>query len=272
MNSTPIVPTYIKMQFQPFNNTDELTIFMDSSKTNIYEENKSDSFKFLLTKNIRFQRCEIALNSITFKNNFKLMADLALGFEIEQYSGDFITKKEIFQTPSTLRNHDEIIKYFLSKVEPVADWKLSDNDSIMLTFKTKTRIIIREHLAEILGSNQIINQMCIIQKLKDETHVFQNIPRRIPLFPNQLLITCSFVHHTVVGENLCPLLKIIPINDHNSNEFTSMDFSKEQLEFIPCRFSNLKQLQFDIFNSTMGDIGFMNPNDILHMSIILRKY
>ena len=266
------VPTYVKMQFQPYKNTEELTIFMDSSKTNIYKENKADSFKFLFTNNIRFQHCEIALNSITFKNNFKILSDLALDFEIEQYQGDLVTKKEKFETPKTLQNHDEIIKYFLSKVEDIVDWEKSENGSLILKFKTKARIIIEEHLAEILGSNLIINQICTIAKLKDDTYVFQHSPRKIPLYPNQLFITCSFVQHTVFGGILCPLLRIIPIKVENSNEYTSIDFSQDQLEYIPCRFSNLKELQFNIGSHTMGNVGFMNTNDILHMSIVLRKY
>ena len=73
------------------------------------------------------------------------MPDLTLDFEIEQYTGNLVTKKEKFQTPKTLRNHDQIIEYFLSKVEDVADWEKSDNGSVMLKFKTKTRIVIEEH-------------------------------------------------------------------------------------------------------------------------------
>merc|ERR1712061_711877 len=40
------VPTYIKMQFQQHQNTEELSIFLDSRKTNFYQENKADDFKF----------------------------------------------------------------------------------------------------------------------------------------------------------------------------------------------------------------------------------
>ena len=265
------MPTYVKMQFQPYQNTQELTIFLDSRKTDVYKENVADNFRFLLTRDIRFERCEIALNSITFRNNFKIMSDLALGFDVEHYSGDLVTKTEQFQIPRTLQNHDDIVNYFLKKIQHVADHEKTDNGTLKLIFKSKTKLVIQEHLAEILGSS-VIKQICVIRKLKGDTYVFQFTPKKIPIFPNQLYITCSFIQPTLVAEVLCPLLKIIPISADNNDDFLSIDFSHNELEFIPCRFNNLKELQFEIFTHTMKNIGFMNPHDVLYMSIVLRKF
>ena len=260
------------MQFQQHQNTEELSIFLDSRKTNLYQENKADDFKFLLSRDIRFESCQVALNSITFRNNFKIMSDLALGFEIEQYSDDLMIKKETFDIPRTLKNHDQIVRYFTTKIQHIADYERTDNQSLKLRFKSKTKLVIQEHLAEILGASNIINHLCVITKLKDEFQVFPFPPKKIPIYPNLLYITCSFIRYTVVAESLCPLLKIIPISSNNTDEFLSVDFSRDELEFVPCRFNNLKELQFKIFSHTLNDIGFINPNDVLYMSVVLRKF
>lgn len=269
------VPTFVKLQLKKHQeNMEMFPIFIDSLPTNIHKNNTASRFKIQLPQSVDYGKWKMAVNSISFKNDFLIMNELNLKFAMEYGNNNATKVKKQFVTPPELRTHNEIIEWFLSEISDVITGQQTENGQIMLTFKKKAKLVIEKNLSLLLGGIKFIHDKQVISKLKNGVFLMPTKPKEIQLFPHQLFLYSDIVEPSILGGVHEPLVKIIPVNPpFNTKNYESISYHGENLQYISLRAGNIPQtLDFTLRSTTNSEVEFCNPLEPIFITLLFQRY
>jgi hypothetical protein len=189
-----------------------------------YPSNRISSYKTKLPKRFNFasKEYEVALTEFTYVNSIKtfqqkqarkieLAVDIRLDHDIETLYLPDIYYSDIYmllQTLNTLLNFEEIGQY--------AEFKLQNNRvtcNIMVG-----ALIVNERLCNLLGFEVIAyDGVCVIN-----TNMTAIRPPNLSPEMYHVFIYCDIIQPQIVGDTLCPLLRLSNLACNNDQAITQM--------------------------------------------------
>ena len=259
------LPTLLKLHFIE-KDMNMFHVRCSSEKCTLFPNNSSNSFRVKLPRKFNFStKWCISLSSILIPSKFLVLSDLHIDFYLADLND---TEFDIYrQLDRNAHNCMNIINQFQQMVSDSITVIVQACGKIIFNFKKSCTIKLEKDLACILGSDSLSD--IIINGEDGYTFTFDRKWREIPLFPHQIYLYTNIVKPSIVGEDYRQILKIIPLEHKQKNEYTEIEFETE--EYLHLSVSQVEYIDFFLKSHSGCDILFKNTSCDTFLRLVFKE-
>ena len=195
------------------------TNFRVSSHSNeLFSGNKSNKFTVKLPNKITFfgEEPKLSLSSILIWNWPNYSSDYDFFHRVIDSQG---THKN-FWIQNPVQDIDDVVRQITNNLKDWLKIEMLNNQHILIEAKENITLTLGKDLAYLFGLSDVVpNAYATLSLDPLEKHISQYPRHRIPIFPNFMLIYCSAIQSSLVGDGFHKLLKVIPISNQKSEAY-----------------------------------------------------
>ena len=270
-------PTFVKLQLKKFPMDSTVLRLSSLESADVFQDNKSSSFRIQLQQPLACQDWDVALSSIYLPstpnighlltaNNFYIELPTSGGLQRLSLHGlrDFTTEGFVTHFTAT------VAAAFPNTPPPVK--LIVEGREIHVECSVDTTVNISTMLAYLLSKNPSPDEPAFLPlKLDSSGKKYFGAIDFKKLHPQIILLYCNFVQPLVVGNTFGQVLQMIPYYNSGIDGGDVYKYEAQHLDFTAMSMNDRATLQFEMRNSGGDLIQFENDSAEILLTLVFRE-